>query len=527
MFKTVSIISVFLAFQIASAKGAESHLFSFDNETGVLFEEGGNGRVEDGRLVIADGTRKRDVENRIILDWSPDALYDTVECSFSFICTKGAEGFSVNLVQNGKDAAGKAGESSFSNEDNAVLSLGFDIYDPPSANWFDEYGNYTDKPQREIYIMYGGREILRVLSPVEFRDEEEHVCRWRISSVPGGAEMDLDLDSASVLKSAFIPHYEVFRFSPVIISKTGEITFYAEMDYFNVACRGLSKKSAEKKSVELADGLEFHGGKRVNRFEALFPEKMDEWSRIVLNVKLDSLQGGFDGWDRCGALYAVKYGKRIQIARFITPFGTGAEWSIDISDFRPLLYGKTEFEAEIDTWIEETEPSIQKGWKLNLNADLYKCRRYLPVKVIPLWSGMYEYGNPERPIYEDVKGITEETGNGRKFVLNLFVTGHGQHPASLNAAEFLPIEENIIINGKTLTDTLWKDDCYLNPLRNQKGTWKFSRAGWAPGSVVDPRKFGPFTADSASVEYRPQDYTNESSDSAKAYLWIDGSIFIY
>ncbi len=33
---------------------------------------------------------------------------------------------------------------------------------------------------------------------------------------------------------------------------------------------------------------------------------------------------------------------------------------------------------------------------------------------------------------------------------------------------------------------LWKTDCYLNPNRPQFGTWKFSRAGWAPGDVVRP-----------------------------------------
>ena len=59
-------------------------------------------------------------------------------------------------------------------------------------------------------------------------------------------------------------------------------------------------------------------------------------------------------------------------------------------------------------------------------------------------------------------------------------TGHSQ------IGEFVPSKRTIVVGETRFENTLWKDDVYLNPNRPQYGTWKFSRAGWAPGDVVWP-----------------------------------------
>ena len=51
---------------------------------------------------------------------------------------------------------------------------------------------------------------------------------------------------------------------------------------------------------------------------------------------------------------------------------------------------------------------------------------------------------------------------------------------------FAPTKGGDATAEQRFENTLWKDDCYLNPNRPQFGTWKFSRAGWAPGDVVWP-----------------------------------------
>jgi hypothetical protein len=60
------------------------------------------------------------------------------------------------------------------------------------------------------------------------------------------------------------------------------------------------------------------------------------------------------------------------------------------------------------------------------------------------------------------------------------VTGHGSF------GEFTAAERTLTVNDRSFPNTLFKTDVYLNPCRPQGGTWKFDRAGWAPGSIVDP-----------------------------------------
>ena len=66
------------------------------------------------------------------------------------------------------------------------------------------------------------------------------------------------------------------------------------------------------------------------------------------------------------------------------------------------------------------------------------------------------------------------------------VTGHGMSPNTGNAAEFLALWRRLRVGECDFENQLWKDDNYLNPCRPQGGTWKFDRAGWAPGDVVRP-----------------------------------------
>jgi hypothetical protein len=82
--------------------------------------------------------------------------------------------------------------------------------------------------------------------------------------------------------------------------------------------------------------------------------------------------------------------------------------------------------------------------------------------------------------------MTVETPNVRRAIVATTVTGHGMNPNSNNAAEFFKLWRKLSVNGTAYKSDLWKEDNYLNPCRPQGGTWKYDRAGWAPGSVVEP-----------------------------------------
>jgi len=74
---------------------------------------------------------------------------------------------------------------------------------------------------------------------------------------------------------------------------------------------------------------------------------------------------------------------------------------------------------------------------------------------------------------------------GRVILTRTMVTGHGMSPNTGNAGEFYALWRRIEVGEQQWYDLLWKTDVYLNPVRPQGGTWKFSRAGWAPGSIAE------------------------------------------
>jgi hypothetical protein len=107
-------------------------------------------------------------------------------------------------------------------------------------------------------------------------------------------------------------------------------------------------------------------------------------------------------------------------------------------------------------------------------------------------------------------------------------TGHSQ------IGEFVPSRRTIVFRGdkdagaateQRFENTLWKADCYLNPNRPQYGTWKFSRAGWAPGDVVWPwwidltNHIRP--GKTAALRYEPQPYDFGDDPKAPAQKEID------
>ena len=86
------------------------------------------------------------------------------------------------------------------------------------------------------------------------------------------------------------------------------------------------------------------------------------------------------------------------------------------------------------------------------------------MRVVNLWSGRPEYGNPEAPLSAFFEPRTVAVPNGvMSAKLRLTVTGHGQNPATKNAAEFLPADRTVTVNGARHENRLWKTDCSLNP----------------------------------------------------------------
>ena len=169
--------------------------------------------------------------------------------------------------------------------------------------------------------------------------------------------------------------------------------------------------------------------------------------------------------------------ERFELARYITPYGinlslgTGWTWMFDLTDYRTLL--------------ADTVRLTAGNWQELLDLRL-----------------LYIEGTPERPVL-DVQNVwvgqptyttgienflsakTMSTATGAQAArLKVRVTGHGADNPEL-CSEFCPKNHYWKLNGAALGQRLvWRDNCDVNPLKAQGGTWVYDRANWCPGAEV-------------------------------------------
>jgi hypothetical protein len=154
-------------------------------------------------------------------------------------------------------------------------------------------------------------------------------------------------------------------------------------------------------------------------------------------------------------------------------------------------------------------------------------------KVENLWQGEPHYGETNNPISNFFTNLTPVIDSQAERVkVRLTVTGHGSGGNTDDAAEFLERGRTFTVNGTGFYSLLWRDDCYLNPCRLQVGTWRYSRAGWAPGDRVDTWDIDVTTlvvpGQAATFQYVADAYTNftpKASDPARH--WVESQLISY
>lgn len=231
--------------------------------------------------------------------------------------------------------------------------------------------------------------------------------------------------------------------------------------------------------------------KRTVDVDAAFPER-GTYENITLHLALDCPDGKCDAWDRFGTLGVVtKKGDKpendtvFEIARYMTPYGVGGAWDIDVTDLRPLLTGKLAFRAFIDTWVGPGHAS-GNGWLLTASFEMKGGTPVRePLAVLPIWTMKSAvYGDPKKPLSESFPSQTLTPPAGAtSYSIRAIITGHGQGNAE-NCAEFCPREHTITVGSTPYKHRMWRTDCATTGVAGQKGTWKLSRAGWCPGADV-------------------------------------------
>jgi hypothetical protein len=158
--------------------------------------------------------------------------------------------------------------------------------------------------------------------------------------------------------------------------------------------------------------------------------------------------------------------------------GDGFTWLFDVSDYRTLLTDSIRITA--GNWQELLDLKI---------AFIEGIPTRDVLKVDKLWVGQPGYGTPT-PIDSFLTPKIYTFGsNAKNARLKVRVSGHG-FGGNENCAEFCPKTHYFKVDGVTRFQKLvWRDNCDLNPVYPQGGTWVYDRTNWCPGAEVETYDF--------------------------------------
>jgi len=196
-----------------------------------------------------------------------------------------------------------------------------------------------------------------------------------------------------------------------------------------------------------------------------------------------------------------------ELARYITPYGIGLDlgdgftWTYDVSDYRPLLHDSVHISAG--------------NWQEHLNLEFWFIEGTPPrepLSVTNLWYGHYNYGLT--PSFDELTPAREITipNEAEYSRVKIRPTGHG-FGGTANCAEFCPRDHYFKLDGATIwTQEIWRENCDLNPVYPQGGTWVYDRSNWCPGAEV-------YTYDFELTSFVDAGETYEMDYSAETYTW--------
>ena len=255
-----------------------------------------------------------------------------------------------------------------------------------------------------------------------------------------------------------------------------------------------------------------------------YDELFDADGRLLEKIEVESTDTLVQSWHEWyGEPFEVV--EAVEIARFITPYGKGLDlgedgftWTVDVTDYAPLLRGEVELEAH-------------NGYELlDLRFEFLPGQPPREVLAIEeLWpGGDFKYG-----ALADDEVLQTRWMNLRQdaagYALRSRISGHG-HAGPRNCCEWDAKEHSLLINGSTRFQwTLWRD-CGFNPLHPQGGTWQFDRAGWCPGSFVHTH-VAELTSwvepgEQIAIDYQVEAYDPEIAEADGRY-YIEHQLFSY
>ncbi|HXC06677.1 MAG TPA: peptide-N-glycosidase F-related protein [Bacteroidia bacterium] len=232
-----------------------------------------------------------------------------------------------------------------------------------------------------------------------------------------------------------------------------------------------------------------------NNFDTLvsFPNGSKSYRKILMQFTLGEYacppaSTYCHQWDYTVTNYVMTKTDTVELSRFITPYATAGgprfptSWKqhyiFDVTDYYTLLKDSAKIRINYS------------GYSGGFTADVKFAfiegtpeRNVLGISKI--WSGSFNYGNSADPIanHIPVQNLTAPA-NTQFSELKFKVTGHGSD-ATTQCCEFASHNYYVNLNGGTVDQrAIWRNDCGLNELYPQGGTWIYNRGNWCPGAAV-------------------------------------------
>lgn len=280
---------------------------------------------------------------------------------------------------------------------------------------------------------------------------------------------------------------------------------------------------------------------------AVFPANT-EFHRVNMQFTMGCASGGCSDWDYTVLVYLRHRSvvgndttiERFELARLITPYGGymargqngfNNNWShtftFDVTDYQILMSDSVEIEV------------FYQGWSAGFSADItFEMIEGTPPRRVRRIENVYAPGrhNYITPNQFETDVLPPKSifmhEDDKQAALRFTPSGHGFVNA-LNCAEFCQRNYYLNINGQQHSQQLmWRDDCGMNPVYPQGGTWLYDRANWCPGSEVITYtheltgKYIPGDSLSVDIDIEPINYTVPSGETPANYN-ISAVLFTY
>lgn len=264
-----------------------------------------------------------------------------------------------------------------------------------------------------------------------------------------------------------------------------------------------------------------------------FPKSTVSYRKVYLYMEFGCAPGLMCGeWDYINNIYLGRKGGakgdslHYELARFITPYGkywnAASKWKhgwyFDMTDFSYLLHDSLQIIYQHTGY----EANNDRGWTVTLKFVCIEGTPSLqPIGLNKFFEVSAPYGSASNPFKNQVPDKTFTVPADANLIrLKTTQTGHGMDQQE-NCSEFCSKQRTIKLDNNILEKkNVWRDNCGMNSLYPQAGTWLYDRAGWCPGAPVESSdlEVGVDGGSQHTFSLDMEAYNNTTGGSANYYI---------